>query len=94
MGAVLTRLLEVFYTKKLDIVVIGLENRYASFLLDHASCSSLCAACGEEAAICGLRISAHTRMMCLDEQIFWLVGPLAPKRYWNELSIACKERLG
>jgi len=30
MGAVLTRLLEVFYTKKLDIVVIGLENRYAS----------------------------------------------------------------
>jgi hypothetical protein len=27
MGAVLTRLLEVFYTKKLDIVVIGLENR-------------------------------------------------------------------
>ena len=39
MGAVLTRLLEVFYTKKLDIVVIGLENRYASFLLDHASCS-------------------------------------------------------
>ena len=29
MGAVLTRLLEVFYTKKLDIVVIGLENRYA-----------------------------------------------------------------
>lgn len=28
MGAVLTRLLEVFWTKKLDIVVIGLENRY------------------------------------------------------------------
>jgi hypothetical protein len=27
MGAVLTRLLEVFWTKKLDIVVIGLENR-------------------------------------------------------------------
>jgi hypothetical protein len=27
MGAVLTRLLEIFYTKKLDIVVIGLENR-------------------------------------------------------------------
>ena len=48
MGAVLTRLLEVFYTKKLDIVVIGLENRYASFRLDHASCSSLCAARGEE----------------------------------------------
>lgn len=29
MGAILTRLLEIFYTKKLDIVVIGLENRYA-----------------------------------------------------------------
>jgi hypothetical protein len=28
MGAVLTRLLEIFWTKKLDIVVIGLENRY------------------------------------------------------------------
>lgn len=28
MGALLTRLLEIFYTKKLDIVVIGLENRY------------------------------------------------------------------
>jgi len=28
MGAVLTRLLDIFYTKKLDIVVIGLENRY------------------------------------------------------------------
>jgi hypothetical protein len=28
MGQVLRRLLEVFYTKKLDIVVIGLENRY------------------------------------------------------------------
>jgi hypothetical protein len=27
MGQVLQRLLEVFYTKKLDIVVIGLENR-------------------------------------------------------------------
>jgi len=27
MGQVLARLLEVFYTKKLDIVVIGLENR-------------------------------------------------------------------
>jgi Arf/Sar family protein len=27
MGAVLTRLLEVFWTKKLDIVVIGLENK-------------------------------------------------------------------
>ncbi len=27
MGAVLTKLLEVFWTKKLDIVVIGLENR-------------------------------------------------------------------
>jgi hypothetical protein len=31
MGAVLTRLLEVFWTKKLDIVVIGLENRYAVY---------------------------------------------------------------
>jgi hypothetical protein len=28
MGQVLRRLLEVFYTKKLDIVVIGLENRW------------------------------------------------------------------
>ena len=27
MGAILTKLLEVFWTKKLDIVVIGLENR-------------------------------------------------------------------
>jgi hypothetical protein len=30
MGAVLTRLLEIFWTKKLDIVVIGLENRYGN----------------------------------------------------------------
>jgi len=30
MGQVLRRLLEVFYTKKLDIVVIGLENRWVS----------------------------------------------------------------
>jgi hypothetical protein len=28
MGAILQKLLDVFYTKKLDIVVIGLENRY------------------------------------------------------------------
>ena len=27
MGQILQRLMEVFYTKKLDIVVIGLENR-------------------------------------------------------------------
>jgi len=27
MGQILTRLLEIFYSKKLDIVVIGLENR-------------------------------------------------------------------
>ena len=27
MGALLSSLLEIFYTKKLDIVVIGLENR-------------------------------------------------------------------
>jgi len=33
MGAVLTRLLEIFYTKKLDIVVIGLENRYVHSVL-------------------------------------------------------------
>ena len=39
MGAVLTRLLEVFYTKKLDIVVIGLENRCASMLVA-MSCGS------------------------------------------------------
>jgi ADP-ribosylation factor-like protein 8 len=30
MGAVLTKLLEVFWTKKLDMVVIGLENRYVT----------------------------------------------------------------
>ena len=29
MGAVLAKLLQIFWTKKLDIVVIGLENRYA-----------------------------------------------------------------
>ena len=40
MGAVLTRLLEVFYTKKLDIVVIGLENRYASMVSGYVSCGS------------------------------------------------------
>ncbi len=34
MGAVLTKLLEVFWTKKLDIVVIGLENRCVSDFLD------------------------------------------------------------
>ena len=28
MGQILQKLLDVFYTKKLDIVVIGLENRY------------------------------------------------------------------
>jgi hypothetical protein len=28
MGQLLSSLLEIFYTKKLDIVVIGLENRY------------------------------------------------------------------
>ena len=28
MGAVLAKLLQIFWTKKLDIVVIGLENRY------------------------------------------------------------------
>ena len=28
MGQVLQRLMDVFYTKKLDVVVIGLENRY------------------------------------------------------------------
>lgn len=27
MGQILSSLLEIFYTKKLDIVVIGLENR-------------------------------------------------------------------
>lgn len=31
MGAILTKLLEVFWTKKLDIVVIGLENRCVRF---------------------------------------------------------------
>ncbi|GAX25021.1 hypothetical protein FisN_2Lh305 [Fistulifera solaris] len=33
MGALLTRLLEIFYTKKLDIVVIGLENSGKTTLL-------------------------------------------------------------
>lgn len=28
MGQLLSQLLQIFYTKKLDIVVIGLENRY------------------------------------------------------------------
>ena len=28
MGQILSQLLAIFYTKKLDIVVIGLENRY------------------------------------------------------------------
>jgi hypothetical protein len=28
MGQLLSSLLDIFYTKKLDIVVIGLENRY------------------------------------------------------------------
>ena len=44
MGAVLTRLLEVFYTKKLDIVVIGLENRCVTFLLGPPVLRYLCAA--------------------------------------------------
>jgi hypothetical protein len=30
MGQLLSQLLSIFYTKKLDIVVIGLENRYVS----------------------------------------------------------------
>ena len=33
MGAVLTKLLEIFWTKKLDIVVIGLENSGKTTLL-------------------------------------------------------------
>mmetsp|Transcript_39555 Transcript_39555/g.45059 ORF Transcript_39555/g.45059 Transcript_39555/m.45059 type:complete len:178 (+) Transcript_39555:154-687(+) len=33
MGAILTKLLEIFYTKKLDIVVIGLENSGKTTLL-------------------------------------------------------------
>jgi hypothetical protein len=33
MGAVLAKLLQVFWTKKLDIVVIGLENRCVSLSL-------------------------------------------------------------
>jgi hypothetical protein len=33
MGAILQKLLDVFYTKKLDIVVIGLENRYSYVML-------------------------------------------------------------
>jgi uncharacterized membrane protein len=34
MGAVLAKLLQVFWTKKLDIVVIGLENRYVMVLVE------------------------------------------------------------
>lgn len=48
MGAVLTRLLEVFYTKKLDIVVIGLENRCVTFLLGPRISRYLCAASWSE----------------------------------------------
>ena len=36
MGASLAKLLEVFWTKKLDIVVIGLENRYVFSLAMHS----------------------------------------------------------
>ena len=74
MGAVLTRLLEVFYTKKLDIVVIGLENRYASFLLDHAPCGiSVLHAEREHQSVRPenfRHISVIMAVMCLDEQIF------------------------
>ena len=38
MGQILSSLLEIFYTKKLDIVVIGLENRYV-----HCICHALTA---------------------------------------------------
>lgn len=38
MGAILSSLLEIFYTKKLDIVVIGLENRYDEAVLRLGSC--------------------------------------------------------
>ena len=40
MGAVLTKLLEIFWTKKLDIVVIGLENRYAK--IEALACLGAC----------------------------------------------------
>ena len=33
MGALLSRMLEVFYTKKLEVVLVGLENRSARLLL-------------------------------------------------------------
>jgi hypothetical protein len=33
MGQLLSSLLEIFYTKKLDIVVIGLENRYVFVII-------------------------------------------------------------
>jgi hypothetical protein len=33
MGQLLSSLLEIFYTKKLDIVVIGLENRYVFIII-------------------------------------------------------------
>jgi len=44
MGQVLRKLLEVFYTKKLDIVVIGLENRSVKMLLFCEECKEAMAA--------------------------------------------------
>ena len=66
MGAVLTRLLEVFYTKKLDIVVIGLENRYASMVSGYVSCGSPARLLLREegASMCGQRISAQCTCDC------------------------------
>ena len=75
MGAVLTRLLEVFYTKKLDIVVIGLENRYASMVSGYVSCGSPARLLLREegASMCGQRISAQCTCcmlyVCLDEEV-------------------------
>jgi hypothetical protein len=39
MGQLLSSLLEIFYTKKLDIVVIGLENRYVRVAVCRTVCS-------------------------------------------------------
>jgi len=44
MGQILQKLLDVFYTKNLDIVVIGLENRCAGFFVCIID-SSLIASC-------------------------------------------------
>jgi hypothetical protein len=41
MGQLLSSLLDIFYTKKLDIVVIGLENRYVRMMSDEVDDGNL-----------------------------------------------------